>query len=293
MVKNGYKVSVIIMTFKKFDSLEKNLLSIKNQIFKNYEVILSDDSSPNFNYEKINSLFTNIGIKNYKIISNKWNLGTVKNYNNAIKESSGEIIIPLSQDDCFINEYILANIVDFLADDDHNICLGLRKGNKSGKIFPCNHDIKIAKSYDSKKILNLLARKNIYSGSSLYFKKVFFNNIGEFDESCKLVEDYSFAIKCIQNSEKIYILDYPTVFYGEEGVSSSNKNNLNSQVIKDIMLTNKKLYLDEHNLSLKAKRHIELQEIRNSNINKFKKTLYYLCYIDVATLMVLYKIFKW
>lgn len=293
MSKSYYKVSIIIMTYKKFDSLKSNLKSIKEQHFKDYEVILSDDFSPNFDYEKIDKLFISIGIKNYKIFSNKTNVGTVKNYNNAIKQCSGEIIIPLSQDDCFFDNSILEKIVCFLSDEKHNICLGLRKGVTSGSVFPNGHDLKIAKSMNKKKILDLLIRKNIYSGASLYFKKEFFNIIGGFDETYKLVEDYAFAIKCIQNDENIYILDYPTVFYGEDGVSSSMKKNLNEQVINDIELTNKLMFSDFEKLSYKSKRYLKLKQIRKSGINKIKKALYYIYYIDVVTLMVRYKIFKW
>lgn len=56
MDKKTELVSVIVLTYRKFDLLEENLNSIYMQDYPNIEIIIGDDGSDNFDYDMINRL---------------------------------------------------------------------------------------------------------------------------------------------------------------------------------------------------------------------------------------------
>ena len=72
---NMVKVSVIVLTYNNFKNIEENLKSISDQDFDDYEVIISDDGSENFDGKRIERVIQKYGIVNYKILHNKRNIG--------------------------------------------------------------------------------------------------------------------------------------------------------------------------------------------------------------------------
>ena len=72
-------VTVVVLTFRRFDNLENNINSILSQSYRNIEVIISDDGSENFDELKIKSLFSENKNMKFHIIHSKKNFGTVKN----------------------------------------------------------------------------------------------------------------------------------------------------------------------------------------------------------------------
>ena len=87
--KNSNKtlISVVTCSYNDFKNYYKTIDSVLNQKYENIEYILSDDGSDSFNENVIREYIDNNNKKNYsiKIISQKNNIGTVKNVNNAYK----------------------------------------------------------------------------------------------------------------------------------------------------------------------------------------------------------------
>lgn len=90
--------------------LRRCLNSIARQEFKDYEVIISDNSTDEYlpKIRKVISEFLHIPIK-YVICKDR---GATKNTNNAIKHCAGEVIHILNQDDAFHYRTTLRAIVD-------------------------------------------------------------------------------------------------------------------------------------------------------------------------------------
>jgi glycosyltransferase involved in cell wall biosynthesis len=81
-------ISICIPAFERTEFLKRLLDSIVIQTFRNFEVIISDDSSSNLN---------EVLVKNYpsidiKYIKNESALGSPKNWNNAVSNASHEWI---------------------------------------------------------------------------------------------------------------------------------------------------------------------------------------------------------
>ena len=220
-------VTVVVLTYNNFDNIEKNIKSIQTQDYSAIELIVHDDGSKCFPKERILEVVKGKSERftRYRIISNDKNVGTVKNYNLAIKEAGGEIIIPLSQDDCFYDSKAVSTIVDMFESTSCSICTGKRIGEKTREVYPRKEEEQFLKEDNNRRLVFRLMMGNFISGSTLYFRKnCFFNTESDavFDERFKLLEDYPFVIDCAINSVKIEYIEELLVLYGESGVTGSN-----------------------------------------------------------------------
>lgn len=102
------KVSICIPAYNNERSVRRLLESIEKQKFKDYEVIITDDSDG----EEIGKLAEEKGyIKYYK---NETALGAAANWNAAIGKSSGEYVKIMHHDDWFTDADSLQSFVDML-----------------------------------------------------------------------------------------------------------------------------------------------------------------------------------
>lgn len=94
-------ISICIPAFKRTDFLKKLLDSIELQNFRDFEVIVTDDS-PTKEVELLCEAYT----KKFKLqyFKNKEVLGTPENWNEAIRRSGGEWIKLMHDDDWFASE---------------------------------------------------------------------------------------------------------------------------------------------------------------------------------------------
>lgn len=92
------KVSICIPIFNGEKYLLECLSSIKNQTFKDFEVIISDDNSNDSSLKIVEEFFKDNPCVNYKVITNLIR-GIGQNWNNCLKNASGEYIKFLFQDD--------------------------------------------------------------------------------------------------------------------------------------------------------------------------------------------------
>jgi len=130
-------------TFERPKQLSHAIESVLNQSFSNFEIIVADDGIVT-EAKRVAMEFNDSRIKYFK---NEQNLGIVRNVNNCILHSRGEIITFL-EDDCryvdseYLNKLntIFTDNVEcnvcfasqcFWEDDDHNV-----KKNKQTLFFP-------------------------------------------------------------------------------------------------------------------------------------------------------------
>ena len=114
------KVTVYITCYNYGKHFEKAFLSVKNQIFKNWELIIIDDFSKDNSVSVINNLVKN-DEKNIKKYFNKENKGLAYCANLALENAKGEYIIRLDADD-YLDEAALLVMASFL-DENPNIAL--------------------------------------------------------------------------------------------------------------------------------------------------------------------------
>ena len=284
------EATIIVMVYKNLNQVIQTLDSIKKQTYSNYEVIVSDDGSPNYtqeDFDKITEQYKN-EFTYFKLINNGINRGTVKHFNSLIKQAKGTIICPLSSGDQFYNENSLQEIMTAFDQEDELIYTSKRMIKKENSIeyYPSLYQVSLL-DQSNHFFEYIMKYGNFVSGASTYYKKDIFDKYGFFDEKYRLLEDYPFYAKLALNNEKIGYLDYPTIQYELGGISTaSNRNPLLDQdyvtLFKDV-LSQKDIHL-----SYTAKRALKYRIDKITK--KYNSFVIQLLYIDVVIMLGLNKI---
>ncbi len=98
--------SVIIPTYNRPGNIKQAIESILNQTFRNYEIVITDNST-NLLSKTICESYKNENIRYFK---NKENLGFTKNLYKCINLAKGKYIFILGDDDLLLERELLANI---------------------------------------------------------------------------------------------------------------------------------------------------------------------------------------
>lgn len=187
------RFSIIIATLNNEKTIEKNILSLKCQKFKDYEVIFVDGGSKDSTIKKIN--YHNL--KNVKII-NQINQGIYNAFNLGIDNSKGEIIIFLNADDFFSNENAL-NLINqtFLNNTKHQVILS------NVKII--NKEQKVIRNYKCDLFKNFM----FYFGlmpphPGIFIKREVYLKYGKFNEKFNTAGDFEFILRIFLKHSVIY-----------------------------------------------------------------------------------------
>lgn len=215
-------VSVIITTYNRFEYFVKALNSVKNQTYKNKEIIVINDCSNDKQYYNYN-----YG-SNVKVIHCKKNSKEIFGFacpggyqrNLGIEIAKGEYIAFLDDDDCWLPNK-LDEQIKFMIKNNCKICStdayygnGLynnkKKYNRYLKDLCYNNNNKY---YLKKKIWNLktILFSNFIICSSVVIKRSLINKIGKFIVY-RTDEDYDYwkkALKYVNN----YYIDKPLIYY--------------------------------------------------------------------------------
>ena len=288
---NKELVTIIVPTYRNFNNLDKNLLSIFNQTYNNIELIISDDGSENYDESLIDNIiekYKNLN-KNLKIkkIHHLKNIGTVKNANYAIKNSTGKYIFFLAQDDIFYNEKVVEEIINNFG--ENLICTTYRNClSEEEFIEVLPNKERLEKLNTKNSYLDLLVNGNYISGACTYYKKEVFEKYGYFDEKMRLLEDFPYYLEILRNKEKIGFIPIKSINYFLGGISTTKKINL--VLLEDFKHT----YLREvENAKGYLKRILKFNIKITENIllsENPKKC--YLSYPDIAIIKVINKLFK-
>jgi len=193
-------ISICIPAYKRTDYIKRLLDSVSIQTYKNFEVIVTDDS-PDNSIEALCTSYTSILPIQY--FKNQSNLNTPENWNEAVRKSSFEWIKLMHDDDWFSDKDSLLRFaeaigknpgVDFFfsaytnvyAGNDHHQTMFLTPFWESALKQNCEI---------------LISRNVIGPPSVLLCKK----NAIEYDRSMKYVVDIDFYCRYIQESSWCYL----------------------------------------------------------------------------------------
>ena len=209
-------ISICIPAYKRIDYLKRLLGSIEIQKFKDFEVIISDDSNDHSVEELLKEFNGKFEIKYFK---NEKALGTPANWNHAISKAKGEWIKLMHDDDWFANEHSLEKFA--LATNNYNkfifsaYCNKIEIKNNTEMMF-FNENLKT-------KILKnplLLLAKNIIGPPSV---TLFHNSIKDtYDVDLKWRVDIEYYIRNISKGIDFVYINEPLI---NVGVSESQVTN--------------------------------------------------------------------
>ncbi len=209
------KLSIITVCKNDAKNLEKTILSIINQSFKDFEYIIIDGASNDYTIDVINIYKPFIT----KFISEP-DTGIFNAQNKGIGYSEGEFICFLNAGDFFTNKEILQNIFDTAPTAD------IIYGDINYKFN--NGFIYRKKSF--KKLTQLKFLVESLPHPSCFIKKTVFEKIGLMDENFKMTADYEFFLRAIfkYNCSSQYV-SIPVAVFNLQGLSSKFEHSLEAK----------------------------------------------------------------
>lgn len=214
MKQNNPKITVYVVNRNNENFLDECLNSIKNQTYKNLEIIIVDDSSTDNSIQ----IIKNFKKKNKKsiIIRNKNKIGLVKSIHKAIKRSSGKFIIRLDSDD-----YLKSDAIS-------KMYLGIKNDKKLAMIFPnftwINAKSKILKQFNykiKKKIIGLDIQPA--HGACSMINKSILIKIGNYNNKFDRQDGYYLWLLILLNNYKIKHTQ-DNLFYYRKHKNNLSKN---------------------------------------------------------------------
>ena len=192
------KISVLMSVYNDEKTLERSIESILKQTFKNFELLINDDSSTDDSFKIIKNC-SNIDNR-IKIFQNENNTGLTKSLNKLIRQSSGEFIARQDSDDTSHIERFQKqiNVIESgkfdIVTTRANVIGEKRKIPNISFYFPKRYIIKY---------------KNPFIHGSLLIKKNVLNDIGNYDERFYYSQDYKLMSDLIKQNKKIKTLRQP------------------------------------------------------------------------------------
>ena len=198
------KISVIIPTYNRKKTLPRAIQSVINQSFSPFEILIIDDGSNDGTEEWVKENFQNIKYiyQNNRGVSSARNIG--------IENANGDWVAFLDSDD------------EWLSNKLHEQVIAI-ESNPKIKFFHTNeiwirNGVRVNQMKKHKKYGGYIFEKCLdicrVSPSSVLIQKEVFDNIGVFDESLRVCEDYDLWLR-ITSKYPVVFLDVPLIYkYG-------------------------------------------------------------------------------
>ena len=220
-VKNP-TVSFVVPCYKLAHLLPECINSILSQSFRDFEVLIMDDCSPD-NTPEVARSFQDPRVKH---IRNDPNLGHLCNYNKGISVSRGRYVWLISADDYLRQPYILQRYVELMENHPnvgYTFCpgVGVRNGQETGVLdysvySTCNA---IIKSYA---LLEKLLKNNIIVAASGLVRRECYEKISFFPLNMPWAGDWYLWCLFALYFDAGYFAE-PMVCYREHELSMTNK----------------------------------------------------------------------
>ena len=179
------KVSVVVPTYNRAYRLEETLRSVVNQTYQDFELIVVDDGSTD-DTSKVMQSFPDA-----QYVSLKKNYGVSRARNIGITCAKGNYICFLDSDDLWDEKKLQVQVQWMEENPDCQVCYTDEVWIRGGvRVNPMNKHRKY-----SGDIFRYCLPLCIVSPSSAMLRGVIFDDIGNFDESLPVCEDYDLWLR--------------------------------------------------------------------------------------------------
>ena len=199
-------VTVLIPAYNAEEFIERAVLSIIEQTYKNLEILIINDGSIDNTLKIIQNLSK--ADNRIKILNNKKNKGLLYSLNLGLKIAKGEFLARMDADDISLSFRIEKQIHFFLKNPDVAIC-------SSSRIIFKNGQRTIFNKYPNRNffIKKFLMFQNPIAHPTVMFNLFYFRKYNLKYKSF-YAEDYDLWVSTIKNN-KIYNLKDPLIIYNE------------------------------------------------------------------------------
>ena len=269
---NKCLVSIIIPVYNGEKYIVNCLNKIKNQTYKNIEIVIINDGSID-NTKKIIDSYDFEKLKS--VIIHKNNTGVSDSRNIGIQNSHGKYVLFLDIDDELTNDAI-QYYIDVIKKYNCDVIRGNYILKYQNKIKKSMEDYK-TNLYLNESIKKL--RYDLYAdrfkgfGCLLFIKrKILIDNKIEFPINMLFMEDFIFISSLLNCIDSIYISDHVTYIYNQSINSASHNTNITKRIYNiDQRYISSMNYMNENNLNQEEK-----EILINGIIYIYLKTQFYI-----------------
>jgi glycosyltransferase involved in cell wall biosynthesis len=178
------KISVITAVYNSERTIERNVLSVLSQSYRNFEHILADNLSGDNTVNYAKELYQNHDIMNKLIILSERDNGISDAFNKGIKAASGEIVGILNSDDAYYNDKVFEKVIE--AFQNKNVLFA------HGDMY---FDDPVYGSNIRKPLLCPVTSAMPYNHPSMFFRKSVYEQYGMFNPAYKYAMDHELVIR--------------------------------------------------------------------------------------------------
>lgn len=202
------KVTVVIPVYKVGKYIENSMKSVIAQRFKDFEVILVDNNTPDDSIEIAEKVLAGTGVE-YRVVKQTIQ-GLPAARNMGIAEAKGEWIVSIDPDDT-ISEYFLEKLYECAVSSKLDFIFSKYDEVGEDALFTFPEEMKDipVEYYERDFVLNnLLTRRLPLMVSNMFFRKATFDKLNiKFDENVILGADLICLWKLMINTKKIAYLN--------------------------------------------------------------------------------------
>jgi glycosyltransferase involved in cell wall biosynthesis len=211
-ILNAPKVSISIPAYRQADLLRRALESIAEQTFRDFEVVITDDS-PDDAVERVAAEFGPCFAVRY--CRNVKRLGPPENWNEAVRQSRGELVKILHHDDWFYDRDSLQNLVRIMEENPeaalgfgYSMCCSAADGKRTlhAPGLPLIQAIRNDPN-------ELFYGNTIGAPSATIFRRKDFQ---PFDGHLKWVVDLEFYVRLLRRKPELALWAQPVVCVAED-----------------------------------------------------------------------------
>lgn len=223
MKKNNNLVSIIMPAYNCEKFIEKSVLSVIEQTYKNWELIIVDDYSKDNTLKKINK-YLRMDAR-IRLIKNDSNKGVSYSRNIAIDRSLGQWVAFLDSDDIWEKEKLEIQMNFANLKNAEFIFTGSKFINENGSPYKGIFEVPSIVTF------NELKKHNCISCSSILIKKILIPK--EKFINYDFHEDYALWLNILKNNNKAFGINQPLLIYR---ISANSKS---GNKMKSILMTYK------------------------------------------------------
>jgi alpha-1,3-rhamnosyltransferase len=230
-------VTVGIATYNSSKFITETLESVKNQTYTHIELIVSDDCSKDNTVDVINIWLNDENNRsrfaNVNILVVESNTGVSANCNRIFNAASGIYLKLLAGDDILLSNCILDNLKFIESNPLAKIVFSqvgifndIYVPNEFTEIKPESVPLNLMNpNFDSKKQHEILLDcDRITYTPSVFFHRQTILDVGGFDESIRMIEDYPMWLKLTSSNIQLFYFNKVTVGYRRHSGALNYKN---------------------------------------------------------------------
>ena len=234
-------ISVVVVTYNpSYKKLFHTIQSIIWQENIDFEIIIADDGSKNFDTDRVESWFKSKGFKNYKFVMNQINQGTLKNSISGWKIAEGKYIKQLSPGDFLYDKNVLEKTFHYMEEMNFGMAFGLAAAYEeyNGSVELINvlnpRDLRPYYAADTSWIKNnYLIKRDYVNGMAYIARRDLLLKYGsKLENRVKYAEDCTYILMIVNNVSIGFIKDYIIWYEYGTGISTS-KSSVWAQRISD------------------------------------------------------------